>query len=379
MKPRVLLVANWDWVLYNFRLPLARALEDQGLDVILVCPPGKFTEKIQGEGFKWQAWDLRRQSLFPGREVVSIVKLWIIYQRLQPVTVHHITIKPILYGSIAALIGRKPTVINNFTGLGYLFSEAPKAIWLRTFLLPLLRWALNREDFHSVLLNEGDLDRLLSLNVISESNSTIIPSDGVDVELFRPSRRHKEKKQPPIVLMAGRLLRDKGVMEFLEAAQIINSEDVEARFWIAGKPDPGNPSSISDEIVEKYQEKEFIKFLGHRDDMPDLLQKVDIAVLPSYHEGVPVFLLEAAASGLPLVGTEIEGCRMVIDEGVNGHLVPKKNAIELAYAIKKMLLHPELREEMGQMSRAIAEDRFNKEKIVGEFIKLYKKLKIIPR
>ncbi len=378
MKPRVLLVANWDWVLYNFRLPLARALEDQGLDVILVCPTGRYTEEIQRKGFKWQAWNLKRKSLFPGRELVSIVKLWIIYKRLQPIAVHHITIKPILYGSIAALMGKKPIVINNFTGLGYLFSDAPKAIWLRRLLLPLLRWALNRQDFHSVLLNEEDLDKLLSLGVISESNSTIIPSDGVDVELFRPSRSQTIKRQSPIVFMAGRLLRDKGVMEFLEAAEIINSEDVEARFWIAGEQDPGNPSSISTEIVEKYKEKEFIRFLGHRDDMPELLREVDIAVLPSYHEGIPVFLLEAAASGLPLIGTDIEGCRMVIEDGVNGYLVPKKSAIELAHTIKKMLSHPELREDMGQRSRTIVKDRFNKEKIIGDFIKLYRSLGIIP-
>ncbi len=372
----MLMVANWDWVLYNFRLPLVRALEREGLDVILVSPPGQYVQDIEDRGFKWYPWPMRRSNVFPGGEIYSLWKLFNIYQKLQPIAVHHITIKPIFYGSIAAKLSGVSPVINNFTGLGYLFSDEDRARRLRTFLLPVMRWALNHPQFHSVLLNESDYGRLNSLGIISNQRSTIISSDGVDVDQFKPPPE-KKPSETPVVIMAGRLLRDKGIIEFLEAANLLLTQGVRAEFWIAGEPDPGNPTSISEDVLEKYSVHEGIKFLGHRDDMADLLRKANIAVLPSYYEGVPMFLLEAAATGLPLIGSNIEGCRLVIEDGENGFLVPKKDIERLADKIKIMLNNPELRVKMGAASRSMVEKKFDKEKIVDEFLQLYKRIGVI--
>lgn len=399
-QPQILLVANWDWVLYNFRLPLARALEDSGLDVILVCPPGDYTERIQEMGFHWLPWGLERRSTRPWREVASTVALYRLYRELHPAAVHHFTIKPVLYGSLAARLARVPVVINNFTGLGYLFGESTQAAWLRKLVLPLLRWALGGDGYHTAFQTRGDRSVLADLNIVPEEETTIIPGTGVDLSRFSPSSpspsgrgargegaggagrgadesASEGQSESPTILMASRLLWDKGIAEFVEAARIIRKSGPEARFLLAGDPDPGNLACIPDEKLAEWQAEGTVEFLGHRADMPALLRQADIAVLPSYHEGVPLFLLEAAASGLPLVGTDIEGCRIVIQNGENGFLVPKKDAGTLAAALQKLLAEPDLRRHMGQESRRIASAHFSQGAILEQYLALYQNLGIL--
>ncbi|MBT3388804.1 MAG: glycosyltransferase family 4 protein [Chloroflexi bacterium] len=374
----ILLVANWDWVLYNFRLPLAKMLQDNGLDVILVCPPGHYTDAIVSQGFYWKPWNLSRRSIYPWREAYSVLELYRIYRDLRPVAVHHFTIKPILYGSVAARLARIKPVINNFTGLGYLFSDAPKANFLRKLLLPLLHRALRVEGFHTAFQNEQDLAQLVSLGMITGDDTTLIPGTGVDITRYQLALSEPNlANEPPVVIMAARLLWDKGVAEYVEAARQIRELGIAADFWFAGDPDPGNPACVPMGVLDEWREEGIVKFLGHRADIPDLLQEADIAVLPSYHEGVPLFLLEAAASGLPLVGSDIEGCRVVIDNGVNGCLVQKENAEALAQALKELLLNPALRRKMGSESRRIAEQRFDQRIILDRYLDLYKKLNLL--
>lgn len=378
MDSPLLMVANWDWVLYNFRLPLVRALEARGLEVVLVCPPGEYTGRLQEMGFQWQAWQLERRSTCAGRELLAVLRLFRIYRQRRPRAVHHITIKPILYGSMAALAGGPATVINNFTGLGYLFSDQPGARSLRRWTLPLLRRVLTRPGSHTVLLNEGDRRRLASQGLIVPQRTTVIPGDGVDLQRFAPPGEAGARGDPPVVLMAARLLRDKGVREYLEAARRILDRDIPARFWLAGEPDPGNPASLAWDEVEEAARRDGIEVLGQRQDMHELLREASLAVLPSYHEGLPMFLLEAAAAGLPLVGSDIPGCRQVIDEGVNGYLVPPGDAEALADKIHKLLADRALREEMGRISRARAEEKFDQEKIIQEYLSLYQELGLLP-
>jgi len=376
----VLLVANWDWVLYNFRLPLARKLEQQGLNVILVCPPGKYTDQLQDMGFTWQPWNLNRRSIYPWHEVGSIIELYKLYRQLRPAAVHHFTIKPILYGSLAARAAHGTVVINNFTGLGYLFSEAQKAKILRSIVLPVLRRALRGEGFHTAFQNQHDLDHLVSLDVVSEADTTLIPGTGVNISDYQPVPKVNESKKEPIVIMAARLLWDKGLAEFVNAARKIRSKQIPARFWLAGAPDKGNPDSVPEYILEDWRKEGKVELLGHRNDIPDLLKQSDIAVLPSrYNEGVPLFLLEAAATGLPLVASDIEGCRMVIDSDVNGFLVPDVNADNLADAITTLLTDVQLRQKMGRASREIAVERFDQNLILSRYINLYQEMGLLLR
>jgi len=376
----ILLVANWDWVLYNFRLPLARILEENGLNIILVCPHGKYTEEMQEMGFNWQPWNLKRRSINPWLELGAIIELYQLYRQLRPAAVHHFTIKPILYGSLAARAAQGTVVINNFTGLGYLFSNAPKAKLLRRIVLPILRRALPGDGFHTAFQNEHDLTHLISLGVVEKDNSTLIPGTGVNMIDYQPFVKSKKADHLPIVILAARLLWDKGLADFVEVARRISNKNVGARFWLAGAADHGNPDSVPDHVLEEWRDEGIIELLGHRSDMPDLLRQADVAILPSrYFEGVPLFLLESAATGLPMIASDIQGCRMVIDEGINGYLIPKGDVDKLEDALISLLKNPELRQVMGEESRRIASERFDQNLILSRYIDLYRNMKLLPK
>jgi glycosyltransferase involved in cell wall biosynthesis len=373
---KVLIVAHWDWVLYNFRLPLARALREKGFEVVFVCPYGEYVPKLKEEGFRWIHWAIVRRSLNPVRELIAILHLASIYQREQPQIVHHFTIKPNFYGSIAALLARRDKVINTFTGLGFLFSEHPLAIGLRSSVLPLAKLAFRASKGWSVFQNRQDLETCLRLRLVLPERVVVIDGSGIDTRKFHPNHDSPpdNHEHPTVVLMAARLLWDKGVREFVEAARVLKARGLQVEFWLAGKPDNGNPMCVPEEFLKEWQEEGVINWLGHRDDMPNLLQQVDIAVLPSYHEGVPRFLLEAAACGLPLVATDIEGCRVVVREGVNGFLVPPRNPTALADALERLLQDPSLRRRMGQASRHIAEVEFDERKVLAKWLALYERV-----
>ncbi|MCS7192024.1 MAG: glycosyltransferase family 4 protein [Armatimonadetes bacterium] len=382
--PKVLLVAHWDWVLYNFRLPLAKALREKGYDVVFVCPFGKYVSKLAIEGFRCIHWSVIRESLNPIREIIAVFHLTQIYRHERPHLVHHFTVKPNLYGSLATklVVGKnvseKLRAINTFTGLGFLFSYHPTAKLLRTILLPFMRIVMKSNKIWTVCQNDSDKETLLQKGLVIPERLTIIASSGVDTTRFHPDGvffRDPMDGQATIVLMASRLLWDKGVGEFVEAAKLLKRKSVGVEFWLAGTPDGGNPMCVSEEIVKQWHENGLIKWLGHCDDMPNLLRKVDIAVLPSYyHEGVPRFLLEAAASGLPIVATDIEGCRMVVRHGENGFLVPVRNSQALADAIERLVCDHQLRLRMGKVSREIAVKEFDERKILEQWLRLYEQV-----
>ena len=197
-------------------------------------------------------WRVERRSMGLFSEMRTILELFRIYKKIDPHIVHHITIKPILYGSLCALWAQVPEVINNFTGLGYLFSEAPKAVWLRRLLLPVFRWILKGHGFQQILLNKDDVERLVNLRAISRGEVKLIKGEGIDLDLYKPAEGQYQTKGAPIVLMASRLLWDKGVAEFIEVAQRINQQGRNAKFWIAGEADPGNPTSVPKEDIENW-------------------------------------------------------------------------------------------------------------------------------
>ncbi|GBC84980.1 N, N'-diacetylbacillosaminyl-diphospho-undecaprenol alpha-1,3-N-acetylgalactosaminyltransferase [bacterium HR11] len=383
--PKVLLVANWDWVIYNFRLPLARALRAHGYEVVLVFPFGKFLERIRAEGFRCIPWSLDRGSLNPLQDGRALWQLVRIYQEERPHIVHHFTIKPNLYGSLAARWGSlnhrgsiRPTAINTFEGLGFMFSDHLKARLLRWGLIPFLRYALHRPNTWTVFLNEQDRAFFLRRGWVPAHRSTVIVSTGVDIQRFRPAGGGpvgKGSEGPLTVLMAGRLLWDKGVGEFVQAARILRQKGLRVRLRLIGSPDPGNPACVPEAQVRAWAREGLIEWLGHREDMPELLREAHVAVLPSYHEGVPRFLLEAAATGLPLVATDIEGCRAVVRPGENGFLVPVRDAQALAEAIERLAQDPALREQMGRASRAIAIQEFDEQKILAQWLTLYQQIR----
>ena len=348
-------------------------LRENGFEVTFVCPNGEYVPRLREEGFRWVNWSVIRRSLNPVMELYSVFHLASTYRREQSQIVHHFTIKPNLYGSIAAILTGTKKVINTFTGLGFLFSEHPLAVGLRRGVLPLAKLTFKAGKGWSVFQNRQDLETCLRLKLVLSERTVIIAGSGVDTRKFCPNHTSPSSNHecPVVVLMAARLLWDKGVGEFVEAAKVLKARGLQVEFWLAGRPDSGNPMCVPEEWLKKWQEDGLIKWLGHRDDMPNLLQQVDIAVLPSYHEGVPRFLLEAAACGLPLVATDIEGCRVVVREGVNGFLVPSRQPMALADALERLLRDPLLRHQMGKASRHIAETEFDERKILAEWVALY--------
>lgn len=371
---KILLVTHWDWVMVHFRLPLAKALRDEGCEVVCVCPGGRYISKIQEQGFRWVRWTVNRRSLNPLLELRSLFHLIWIYRVEKPYLVHHFTIKPMLYGSIAGWVTRIPYIVNTPTGVTFIFSESPKARLLRIFVKPLFRWVMGRTRLYVIFFNEEDQEVFLKQGILCPSQCVIIPGSGVNTTLFHPKGRQGSEEEPPKVLMAGRLLWDKGVREYVEAAKMLKARGIKARFLLAGEPDPGNPECIPFDYLSYWHQEGIIEFLGHCEDMPQLLQSVDIAVLPSYREGLSKFLLEAGATGLPVVATDIGGCRKIIQNEVNGLLVPVKDVSALAEALRRLLEDPALRQRLGDNNLRIVRDKFSEEVILIRYKDFYRSL-----
>ena len=372
MNKKILLVANTDWFLYNFRLELAKMLHQEEFDVTLVTPNGPYVQKFIDLGLAWIEWRVNRQTIAPWSEIPAVSSLRSIYRSKPPDLVHHHTMKAVLYGSVAARSLNVQSVVNSITGLGYIFSSnSPKARLLRSLIIPALRFALGHQNLHSIFENETDLDFMVDERISRTERSTIINSVGVDTKRFVPSIK---TDGPPVIMMVGRMLWDKGVGVFVEAVSQLRGR-LEFRTVLVGNPDPGNPGSIPKDQLSSWQDQGLIEWWGFQENMQDIYAQSDIIVLPTmYGEGVPKVLLEAAACARPIIATDIPGCRTVVRDGHNGLLVPTNDADSLAEAIGKLIVNPNLCQEMGTSGRAIIKERFSIEEVNRKTIAIYEKL-----
>ncbi len=366
---KVVLVANTDWYLYNFRLPLARRLAARGDEVVLASPPGPWSARFAGEGLRWRPVALARRSVNPLLELRAILSLRRIYREERPGLVHHFTLKCAIHGSLAARLAGVPAVVNALTGMGTVFaSPAPAMRFLRPLVRFLLRLALARGV--TIFQNPEDRDEFVREGLVDAAQARVVLGSGVDVDRFRP--RATPAGAPPCVILVARLLREKGIETFVEAARRVRARRPEARFLAVGEGDPGNPASIEAAQVEAWRREGNVEFPGHREDVAELLREADVFVLPTfYREGVPRSLIEAAASGLPLVASDVRGCREVVEEGGNGFLVAPKDAHALAAAIERILGDGALRARMAARSRAIACERFAESAVLERTLEAY--------
>ena len=367
---RVLLFANTDWYLYNFRLALAEHLREHGAHVILVSPNGAYGEKLRALGFEWCEFDFERKGTNPFDELRTLNRLTRLYEAVVPDLVHHFTIKCVLYGGIAARRLGIPTV-SAVTGMGHVFTtHTMKNAILRPLVSAAYRYALKRSQV--IFQNPDDRTDFLLRGLVTTPQANLIRGSGVNVTRFRtkPSTVITERLRTRIVFV-GRLLREKGVAEFVEAARIVRTLHPDIRFQIAGEPDEGNPSSISFSQIRKWVNEGNVEWLGHCPEILAVLWDSDICVLASYREGTPRSLLEAAACGLPLVATDVPGCREICRDGVNGILVPPRDAKAVAVAIVRLIDDPALCHAMGLRSREIAVAEFSEEKVIAETVKVY--------
>lgn len=365
---KILLVANTDWYLYRFRNSLASFLQMQGDEIVFVSPPGRFVPDIQGQGFRWIAWNVGRQSINPFKELKAILELAHIYSTEKPSHVHLHTIKPVIYGSLAARLIKVPAVIHSITGRGYVFlGKDVKARLLRTIVKKIYRFALSYRSSMTIFENETDRNYFLDENLVMPQKSSVVEGVGVNTDYYSPS---PEPTGIPIVILAGRMLWDKGVGTFIDAAQLLRSK-VSARFILVGEPDAGNPASIDVDVLKQWVKEGVVEWWGWQADMRSVFASCHIVVLPSLGEGIPTILLEAAAAGRPIVATNVSGCRDVVIDGSTGLLVPQQDSLALALAMEKLITHPEMRKTMGKAGREYIVQRFGSSKINHETYKIY--------
>jgi len=357
----------------SHRLALARAAREAGWRVVACARiGGERLEQMRAQGFECFALGENREGVRPWAEFRALVKLVRAYRKYRPRVAHHIGARNLPHGSIAAWLAQTPAVVNSFTGLGSLFSpDSLKMKLLGKLVFPLLRRLHRRKNTWVIAQNDDDRAMLLRKGLAEESRLLLVRGSGVDVQSFSPA---PEPPGAPLAVLASRMLRDKGVREFVEAARLLKAEGVEVRMALAGAPDPKNPSSIPESALEGWRESGEVEWWGHREDAPEMWRGCHVAVLPSYREGLPRSLLEAAARGRPLVATDVPGCREVVRDGVNGILVPPRDAGALAGAIKALARDAALRRKMGAAGRRIVEAEFADAIVLRSVLGLYERL-----
>ena len=371
---KTVLFANTDWYLWNFRRSLVLALRDAGHEVLLLSPDGNYGARLQALGLRWQALPMRRRSLNPLRELALLARLVRLFGREQPALVHGFTIKCAVYGSLAARLAGVPARVNSVAGMGYVFtSDDAKARALRPLVRSLLRIALGGDDARLVLQNPDDVALFARSRLVDPGSIRLIPGSGVDCERFRPDPSHAAGERLRVLLPA-RLLWDKGLAEYAQAARMLRERGVPVDLLLAGEPDPGNPASVAEAEVRAWVAEGLLQWLGHVDDMPALLRSVDVVALPSYREGLPKGLIEAAACGLALIATDVPGCREVVEDGVDGLRIPVRDAPALADAIARLHADPDLRARLGAAARRKAEERFDQRIVVASTLAVYREL-----
>ncbi|HLJ65075.1 MAG TPA: glycosyltransferase family 4 protein, partial [Stellaceae bacterium] len=314
-RPKLIFLVTEDWYFWSHRLPMARAAQAAGFEVAVATRVAEHGERIRAAGFTLHPLRWRRANLGPWSACRAIAEIARLYRRERPLLVHHIALKPSVFGGIAALLARVPAVINTVTGVGSIASaRSLKARLLRAPVLLALTRLLERENSRIVVQNADDLALLSSFNPAARSRIVIIRGSGVDTGSLTPG---PPPGSPPVIAgFAGRLLVDKGVPVLIEAQQRLQARGVDLHLWLAGAPDPENPSSIDAATLAAWRTLKGVRWLGHLADIRALWSKVHIAVLPSRREGLPKSLLEAASMGLPLIATDVPGCRDIAVAGV---------------------------------------------------------------
>lgn len=370
--PRLLLIIADDYYFCSHRLHLAHAARRAGYDVSVATRVQHHGKIIEDEGFRLYPIRLRRGFQSPLQDLAALWELVQICRREQPDIVHHVDLKMVLFGGIASRLVGVPARIHAITGLGHLFHDrSPRTTVLRNLLVPILRWAVGTPYSTLIFQNDEDRQDLLHAGVMRRTPWVLIRGAGVDTSYFRPS---PEAKDQPLAVLPARMLRDKGVIEFVEAARRLKADGVRLRCALVGAVDDLNPSGLTEEHLRAWVREGVVEYWGHCEDMARVYAAAHVVVLPSYHEGLPKVLLEGAATGRPLIATRIRGCQEVVRHGDNGLLVPVRNAGALAAAMKTLAEDPALRLRMGARSRELAVREFSQERIADETLATYRRL-----
>lgn len=373
MVKKIFLVSRCSWTLYNFRAGLMRTLKEEGNIVVGGgASDDGFMSKIELLGIPFKTLPVDKKGINPQADIKLFITLYNWYRKERPDIVHHFTIKPVIYGSLAARLAGIPRIINTVTGLGYIFTSEDKK-GLKSIVERLYQAAFNAAHL-TFFLNQDDFDFFYKKQLIKNTKYWLLPGEGIDCIHFSPNSNianQTRENEKIIFLMSSRLLRDKGVYEFVEAAREVKIFFPETKFLLLGKRDERNPSVILENELNQWKKENVVDWLGEVSDVRPIISKSDIVVLPSYREGLPRSLLEAAAMEKPLITTDVIGCRNVIEDGITGILVPVKNSQALAKAMKKMIENPVLRLEMGKAGRKKVIKEFEEKNVISTILSKY--------
>lgn len=372
---KVIFLVTEDWYFISHRLPLARALRQAGWEVVVATQVNRPEDAaaIESSGLRLVHLPVERSRMGTPRDLVYLWRAFRLYRRERPQVVHHVAMKPVLYGSIAARAAGIRGTVNALAGLGYLFtSSSGRARLARGIVTNCFRALFGHERTRLILQNAQDMDLFQRLVRVPSRNLRLIRGAGVDLDVFQPSG--DSCRPEPVVVMVSRMLRDKGVAEFVAAARELRRDGVRARFLLVGGIDARNPNSFTQQELLAFEVSGVIEWHDHQKDIAVIYAAADIAVLPSYREGLPKSLLEAAACGLPIVTTDTSGCREVVTDGLNGFLVPVRTVAPLALALRRLISDPELRRQMGARSRERAEREFGEDQINRQVADVYAEL-----
>ncbi len=378
MKKKILFLITEDWFFCSHFLDRAVAAKNAGYEIIVCSRRNKDKKNIEKFGFKFHNISFNRKNINPFYELIVLIQIIILYKKVKPDIVHHIALKPIIYGSIAARFNNVRSVINAPVGMGYVFtSDSFKAMLMRPIMKFLLISLMNsnhgkKKRTKVIFENNDDLNYFVNLGAVKFKDTCLIRGAGVHVkENFIEYKRNNEV---PIIALVGRMLRDKGIYEYIDAARALRNQNINIKFLLIGGIDEFNSSSIKFEILKKWHSEKLVDWLGKINNVDEILKKIDILCLPSYREGLPKALIEGAAMGLPIITTNTVGCRDVVQEGVNGFLVPIKNSTALANAILKLIKDEKLRVRMGKESYNLASNKFSSRIIISQTMDIYNEM-----
>ena len=377
MNKKLLFNITEDWFFCSHFLERALAAKKAGYSIFVLSRKSLKKDILDNYGMKFISVPFKRKSTNPFYEFYILIRIILIYKRVRPDIVHHVAAKPIIYGSIAAKICRIKSVINAPVGMGYVFtSDNIKAKVLRPLVKILFKFFIDSHNGINkrnkvIFENKEDLKYFIKLGAVDPKNACIIQGAGVKI---KQNYKPRENKETPTIALVARMLQDKGINEFVEAARIVNREKKFGNFLLVGDIDPGNPSSLKRQTLPKWNDDKVIKWVGWIENVEEILKKTDILCLPSYREGLPKALIEGAAYGLPIVTTNTIGCKDVVEDGINGFLVPVKNVEQLSNRIFELIQNQDLRNKMGMESFKIASNKFSSKIINSQTLNIYNEM-----
>lgn len=364
----ILYLVNVDWFFISHRLPIALEAKKRGYNILVATTnTGRFKE-LAVLGFQLIDLNIVRSGTNPLKEFLLIIRLVKLLREKRPHVIHNVTLKMSIYCSIATRFAQKSIVVNAISGLGYNFTGGRKTK-SQIFINKLMKFAFNKRGFSFIFQNPDDLRLFQMLNLDNGNKFYIIKGSGVDLVKF--CSKVKQSSDYTTFILTARMLKDKGIFEYIAASKIVALKYPHTRFLLAGGIDKDNPASFTRDDLEHELSGTNIKWLGHRDDILELLQESDVMVLPSYREGLPKSLIEAAAVGMPIITTDAAGCRDCVDDGVNGFLIPVGNSSALAEKMVELIEKPIIRKIMGMASRIKAEKEFSLSSVIERTLEIY--------